>query len=65
MYLFLVVLCLHGCMPAFSTCGKRGLLFVVMRGLLIVVASRCRAQAVGVWALVVVTRWLSSCGTWA
>ena len=37
--LFLVVLCLHRCMRAFSSCGERGLLFIAVHGLLIVVAS--------------------------
>ena len=31
---------LHCCAQAFSSCGERGLLFVVVRGLLIAVASR-------------------------
>ena len=38
-YLFLAALGLHCYAWAFSSCGKRGLLFVVVRGLLIVVAS--------------------------
>ena len=38
-YLFLAVLGLRRCAQAFSSCGERGLLFVVMRGLLIAVAS--------------------------
>ena len=38
-YLFLVALGLRCCMLAFSSCIKRGLLFVAVRGLLIVVAS--------------------------
>ena len=38
-YLFLAALGLLCCMQAFSSCGERGLLFVVVRGLLIVVAS--------------------------
>ena len=38
-YLFLAVLCLRCCARAFSNCGERGLLFVVVHGLLIVVAS--------------------------
>ena len=50
-------------MRAFSSCSEWGLLFVVVRGLLIVVASRCGAQAVGVRASVVVTHGLSSCGS--
>ena len=42
----------------FSSCNERGLLFVVVRELLIAVASRCRA-----WALE--HTGFSSCGTWA
>ena len=38
-YLFLAVLGVRCCMRAFSSCGERGLLFVVVRGLLIAVAS--------------------------
>ena len=38
-YLFLAVLGLCCCVRAFSSCGERGLLFVVVHGLLIVVAS--------------------------
>ena len=37
--LFLAVLGLCCCAWAFSSCGERGLFFVVVRGLLIVVAS--------------------------
>ena len=37
--LFLAVLGLHCCVRAFSSCSEQGLLFVVVRGLLIVVAS--------------------------
>ena len=51
------------CAQAFSSCGERGLLFVVVRGLLIAVASRCRARALGVRASVVVAHRLSSCGS--
>ena len=36
---FLVVLGLRCCARAFSGCGERGLLFIVVRGLLIAVAS--------------------------
>ena len=39
MYLFLAALGLRCCARAFSSCGERGLLFVAVRGLLIVVAS--------------------------
>ena len=37
--LFLAALGLRCCAQAFSSCGERGLLFVAVRGLLIVVAS--------------------------
>ena len=53
---------LRCCEQAFSSCGERGLLFVAVHGLLIVVASRCGARALGVQASVVVARGLSSCG---
>ena len=35
----LAVLGLHCCMRAFSSCGEQGLLFIAVRGLLVVVAS--------------------------
>ena len=38
-YLFLAALGLRCCVLAFSSCGEWGLLFVVVRGLLIAVAS--------------------------
>ena len=38
-YLFLAALGLRCCTQAFSSCGERGLLFVVVCGLLIAVAS--------------------------
>ena len=38
-YLFMVELGLHCCARAFCSCGTRGLLFVVVRGLLTAVAS--------------------------
>ena len=38
-YLFLAVLDLHCCARAFSSCGERGLLFVVVCRLLIAVTS--------------------------
>ena len=38
-YLFLAALVLHCCVRAFSSCGKWGLLFVAVRGLLIAAAS--------------------------
>ena len=61
-YIFLAALGLRCCARAFSS-GERGLLFIVVRGLLIVVASRCGAWALGVQASVVVAHRLSSCGT--
>ena len=39
MYLFLAALGLRCCAQAFSSCGEWGLLFVVVHGLLIAVAS--------------------------
>ena len=60
--LFLAVLGLCCCARAFSSCGEWGLLFVAVRGLLIAVASRRGAQALGAWASVVVAHGLSSCG---
>ena len=38
-FLFLAALGLRCCVQAFSTCGERGLLFIAVRGLHIVVAS--------------------------
>ena len=56
---FLAALGLRGCAWAFSSCGKRGLLFVVVCGLLIAVASLCcRAQVLGTRVAVVVARGL-------
>ena len=51
-------------MWAFSSCGERGLHFVVVHGSPIVVAS-LGAQALGTRASVVVARGLSSCGSHA
>ena len=45
--LFLTALGLHCWARAFFSCGERGLLFVVVRGLLVAVASRCGTQALG------------------
>ena len=64
-YLVLAALGLHCCTWASSSCSERGLLFVAVCRLLIVVASRCRARAIGARASVVVARGLSSCGSWA
>ena len=60
---FLAALGLCCCMQAFSSFGERGLFFVVVSGLLIAVASRCGAWALGVRASVVVARGISSCGS--
>jgi len=43
---------------ALSSCSELGLLLVVVRGLLSVVASPCKAWALGTWASVVVARGL-------
>ena len=64
-YLFLAALGLRCCLRAFSSCSERGLLFVAVRGLLIAVASRCGARALGARASIAVARGLSSCGLWA
>ena len=62
--LFLAALCLRCCAWAFSSCGEQGLLFVVVCGLLVAVASLCfRAPALGARASVVVARGLSGCGS--
>ena len=45
---------LRCCAQAFSHCGEWGLLFVAVARLLIVVASRCGAQALGMQALAIV-----------
>ena len=51
-YLFLTALGLHCCTWAFSSCSERGLPFLVVRGLLIEVASlvsELRLYAHGLW----------------
>ena len=45
MYVCMAVLGLRFCARAFSSCGKRGPLFIAVRGPLTITASRCRAQA--------------------
>ena len=65
LFIYFWLLGLHGCVRAFSSCGEQGLLFIAVRGLLIAVASRCGARALGAWASVVVALGLSSCGSWA
>ena len=44
-YLFMAVLGLRFCARASSSCGKRGPLFIAVRGPLTVAASHCGAQA--------------------
>ena len=64
-YLSLAELGLHCCVRAFSSCGKRWLLFIAVHGLLIVVASLVLQHGLsscGSWAL---EGRLSSCGVWA
>ena len=68
-YLFLATLGLCCCARAFSSCGEWRLLFVVVHGLLIAVASLVEPRlqmrglgSCGSWAL---EHRLNSCGTWA
>ena len=56
LFLFLAVLGLCFCARAFSSCGKRGLLFIAMRGPLTVAASLVAEHRLQ-------TRRLSSCGS--
>ena len=55
-YLFLAVLGLRFCARAFSSCGKRGPLFIAVRGPLIIAASLVAEHRLQ-------TRRLSSCGS--
>ena len=55
-YLFLSVLGLRFCARAFSSCGERGPLFIVVRGPLIITASLVAEQRLQ-------TRRLSDCGS--
>ena len=65
-YLFiLAALGLRCCTRAFSGCSEPGLLFVAVCRLLIAVASRCGAWALGARVSVVVAHRLSSCGSQA
>ena len=63
-YLFLAALGLCCCTQAFSSCSERGLLFVVVRRLLIAVASLVAEHGalLSMWASVAAARGLSSCG---
>ena len=64
-YMYIYFLAVLGlcCARAFSSCGEQGLLFVAVRGLLIAVASRCGAHALGTRAAVVAARGSGSCST--
>ena len=64
-YLFLAALGLRCCAQAFSSCGEQGLLFVAVRGLLIVVASLVAEHGLSSCGSQALERRLSSCGTWA
>ena len=55
-YLFMAVLGLRFCARAFSSCGKRGPLFIAMRGPLTVAASLVAEHRLQ-------TRRLSNCGS--
>ena len=57
-YLFLTLLGLCFCARAFSSCGKRGPLFIAVRGPLTIAASLVAEHRLQ-------TRRLSSCGSWA
>ena len=60
----MVALGLRCCMRAFSSCGERGLLFIAVHGLLIVVASLVEEHGLyGVRDSVVAACGLSSCGS--
>ena len=54
----MAVLGLHFCARAFSSCGKRGLLFIAVRGPLTIAASLAAEHRLQ-------TRRLSNCGSWA
>ena len=58
LFLFLAVLGLRFYARAFSSCGKRGPLFIAVRGPLIIAASPVVGHKLQ-------TRRLSSCGSWA
>ena len=65
-FFFLAALGLRCCTRAFSSWGEWGLLFIVVSGLLIVVASPVEEDGPqGAWASVVAARGLSICNAWA
>ena len=61
-YVFLAALGLRCCMWAFSSCSKRGLLFVAVWASHCGGFSCCGAWAIGAQASVVAAHGLSSCG---
>ena len=67
LYLFLAMLGLCCCIPAFSSCIEQGQPSVVERGLLIDVFSLVveHREALGVWASVTAARRLGTCSLWA
>ena len=58
LFIFMAVLGLHFCVRAFSSCGKRGPLFIVVRGPLTIEASLIAEHRLQM-------RRLSNCGSWA
>ena len=58
LFLFLAALGLRFCARAFSSCGKRGPLFIAVRGPLTIAASVVAEHSLQ-------TRRLSNCGSWA
>ena len=63
LFIYLAALGLRCCTRAFSSCGERGLLFIVVHRPLIAVGSCCIALVLVARASVVVARRLSSCGS--
>ena len=61
--LFFAVLGLCCCMRAFSSCSEQALLCCGVRASYCSGFSCCGARALGMWASVVVTHRLSSCGS--
>ena len=64
-FFFSVMLGLHCCSQAFSSCGKQRLLFVEVHGFSLMWLLLLQAQAPGAGASVVASCGLSRCGAWA
>ena len=60
LFIYLAALGLRCCTWAFSSCGKRGLIFIAVHRPLVAVGSRCIALVLGVRASVVVAYGRSS-----